>query len=79
MTIGYDLPDGRDSFLGDYIGPCGQPTGLVGDVDGAALVGHYDLSLGGLRPVTTGDAGGLRVALVTGHGALPGLPRRCPP
>lgn len=48
LTIGCDLPDSRDFFLGDYTGPCGQPLGFVGDIDGAALVGHYDLSLGGL-------------------------------
>lgn len=43
VTIGYGLPDGQDLLLGDYAGPCGSPLGFVGDVDAAALVGHYDL------------------------------------
>lgn len=40
--IGYGLPDGEDLLLGDYAGPCGSPLGFVGDIDAAAVVGHYD-------------------------------------
>ena len=46
LTIGYGLPDGQDLLIGDYAGPCGSPLGFVGDVDAAALVGHYDLGSG---------------------------------
>lgn len=42
LTIGYGLPDSEDFFLGDYAGPCGSPLGFIGDIDAAALVGHYD-------------------------------------
>lgn len=45
LEIGYDLPDTQDFFLGDYAGPCGTPLGFVGDIDGAALLGHYDLGI----------------------------------
>lgn len=41
VTIGYDLPDSQDFFLGDYVG-CSSPLGFVGDIDAAAVVGHYD-------------------------------------
>lgn len=43
LSIGYGLPDSQDFFLGDYAGPCGSPLGFVGDIDAAALIGHYDL------------------------------------
>jgi hypothetical protein len=46
VSIGYGLPDGGELLLGDYAGPCGSPLGFVGDVDAAALVGHYDLGTG---------------------------------
>lgn len=42
LSIGYGLPDSQDFFLGDYSGPCGSPLGFVGDIDAAAVVGHYD-------------------------------------
>lgn len=42
LTIGYGLPDSQDFFLGDYAGPCGSPLGFVGDIDAAAVIGHYD-------------------------------------
>lgn len=42
LSIGYGLPDSQDFFLGDYAGPCGSPLGFVGDIDAAALIGHYD-------------------------------------
>ena len=48
LDIGYDLTDSQDFFLGDYAGGCSSPLGFVGDIDAAALVGHYDpeVSLG---------------------------------
>jgi hypothetical protein len=42
LDIGYDLSDSQDFFLGDYAGGCSSPLGFVGDIDAAALVGHYD-------------------------------------
>jgi hypothetical protein len=42
VTIGYGLPDSQDFFLGDYAGGCSSPFGFVGDIDAAALIGHYD-------------------------------------
>lgn len=41
VTIGYGLPDGNDFLLGDYAGPCGSPLGFIGDIDAAAIIGHY--------------------------------------
>ncbi|PKH42746.1 Concanavalin A-like lectin/glucanases superfamily protein [Nocardioides alpinus] len=41
VGIGYGLPDGEDFLLGDYAGPCGSPLGFVGDIDAAAVIGHY--------------------------------------
>jgi hypothetical protein len=48
VSIGYDLPDTQDFFLGDYAGGCSSPMGFVGDIDAAALIGHYapDATLG---------------------------------
>lgn len=46
LEIGYGLPDDQAFQLGDYAGPCGSEFGFVGDIDGAALVGHYDLQAG---------------------------------
>ncbi|WP_310526781.1 LamG domain-containing protein [Nocardioides sp.] len=45
LAIGYGLPDGQDFLLGDYAGPCGSPLGFIGDIDGAALIGHSDPGL----------------------------------
>lgn len=42
LEIGYGLPDTQDFFLGDYAGGCSDPMGFVGDIDAAALIGHYD-------------------------------------
>lgn len=42
LDIAYGLPDSQDFFLGDYAGPCGSPLGFVGDIDAAALIGHYE-------------------------------------
>jgi hypothetical protein len=42
LDIGYGLPDSQDFFLGEYAGPCGSPLGFVGDIDAAALIGHYE-------------------------------------
>lgn len=46
LAIGYGLPDDQAFQLGDYSGPCGAAMGFVGDIDAAALVGHYDLGTG---------------------------------
>ena len=45
VEVAYGLQDGTDFLLGDYSGPCGNALGFVGDIDSAALVGHYDRSL----------------------------------
>lgn len=42
LKIAYGLPDGQDFLLGDYAGPCGGDSlGFVGDIDAAAVIGHY--------------------------------------
>jgi hypothetical protein len=41
VTVGYGLPDSDDFFVGDYSGPCSQPLGFVGDIDGVAVIGRY--------------------------------------
>ncbi|MCY4725757.1 LamG domain-containing protein [Nocardioides sp. STR2] len=43
VSIYYGMPTGDDFFLGDYMGPCASPLGFVGDIDAAAVIGHYDL------------------------------------
>ena len=42
VSISYGMPDGDDFFLGDYAGPCASPLGFIGDIDAAAVIGHYD-------------------------------------
>jgi hypothetical protein len=42
VSIAYGMPDGDDFQLGDYSGPCADPLGFVGDIDAAAVIGHYD-------------------------------------
>lgn len=42
LEIGYGLPDDQGFQLGDYAGSCGRVWGFVGDIDAAAVIGHYD-------------------------------------
>lgn len=42
VSVYYGMPTGEDFFLGDYSGPCANPLGFVGDIDAAAVIGHYD-------------------------------------
>jgi hypothetical protein len=42
VRVYYGMPTGDDFFLGDYAGPCATPLGFVGDIDAAAVIGHYD-------------------------------------
>ena len=48
FTIGYDLPQTNQLYIGTYAGPCGSPMGFVGDVDGVALIGRYTSGVDGL-------------------------------
>ncbi|MCP3422083.1 LamG domain-containing protein [Nocardioides pinisoli] len=42
VSVYYGMPTGDDFYLGDYSGPCASPLGFVGDIDAAAVIGHYD-------------------------------------
>ena len=42
VSVYYGMPTGDDFYLGDYMGPCADPLGFVGDIDAAAVIGHYD-------------------------------------
>jgi hypothetical protein len=42
VSVYYGMPTGDDFYLGDYMGPCASPLGFVGDIDAAAVIGHYD-------------------------------------
>lgn len=42
VSVYYGMPTGDDFHLGDYSGPCASPLGFVGDIDAAAVIGHYD-------------------------------------
>lgn len=42
VDVYYGMPTGDDFHLGDYVGPCAEPLGFVGDIDAAAVIGHYD-------------------------------------
>lgn len=42
VSISYGMPNSDDFYLGDYAGPCADPLGFVGDIDAAAVIGHYD-------------------------------------
>ena len=42
VSVYYGMPTGDDFYLGDYGGPCANPLGFVGDIDAAAVLGHYD-------------------------------------
>lgn len=49
VTIGYGLPQADGLYIGTYAGPCSNPMGFVGDIDGVALIGSYaDAGVGGL-------------------------------
>lgn len=41
VTIGYGLPQADGLYVGTYAGPCSNPMGFVGDIDGVALIGSY--------------------------------------
>lgn len=46
VSVAYGMADGDDFYLGDYGGPCADPLGFIGDIDAAAVIGHYDLDSG---------------------------------
>jgi hypothetical protein len=41
VSVHYGLTDSDDFYLGDYAGPCASPLGFIGDIDAAAVIGHY--------------------------------------
>jgi hypothetical protein len=42
VSVYYGMPTADDFYLGDYVGPCASPLGFIGDIDAAAVIGHYD-------------------------------------
>jgi len=41
LAIRYGMPSDDNFYVGDYGGPCSNPLGFVGDVDGVAVIGSY--------------------------------------
>jgi hypothetical protein len=49
FTIGYGLPQADGFYVGSYGGPCSNPMGFQGDIDGVAVIGSYvGSTVGGL-------------------------------